>query len=45
MLLSEHDVTSEDGEVIARPRSVHVHPKYGTRSLFDYDFALVELPV
>ncbi len=45
MLLSEHDLTSEDGEARAKPRLVLRHPKFGENAPLDYDFALVELTV
>ncbi len=45
VLLSEHDLTSEDGEVRAKPRLVLRHPKFGENAPLDYDFALVELTV
>ena len=45
VLLSEHDLTSEDGEVRAKPRLVFRHPKFEENAPLDYDFALVELTV
>ncbi len=45
VLLSEHDLTSEDGEERAKPRLVLRHPKFGENAPLDYDFALVELTV